>query len=188
MQKDFLQDNGLLKVWGGPAIIPNILQLIQGFRAAHFPVIFTRHTYEDPEKDGGATARWWHVDRNSMLLRERTWHSELHDVLIPRSNEEVIVKKRYSAFYNTDLESLLRTTDVRQILISGVCTNICCEATAHDAFFRDFDVLFLVDATGAIDETAHLATLRNIALAYGNLVITRQIIEALNQCRKEIPK
>src|SRR5437763_16493855 len=67
MQNDFLVEDGLLKVWGGPAIIPNITELINAFHAAKRPVFFSRHIYQDPEVDGGATARKWGVDRNSSL-------------------------------------------------------------------------------------------------------------------------
>lgn len=187
MQKDFLLPEGLLKVWGGPAVIPNISCLVDVFHSANCPVIFTRHIYEDPERDGGATARWWKVDRKSMLLREGTWHAELHELLKPGPNDKVIAKRRYSAFFGTDLELLLRTSGIKDVIISGVCTNICCEATAHDAFFRDFNVFFLIDGTGATDEAAHLATLRNFSLSYGKLVTVDQVVQALavgTACRK----
>lgn len=186
MQKDFLQNEGLLKVWGGPAIIPNLNKIITFFHDKDFPVIFTRHIYEDPEKDGGATARWWKADRNSMLLREHTWHSEIFDLLVPGPKDRVISKRRYSAFFGTDLEILLRTSHINDVVITGVCTNICCEATAHDAFFRDFNILFVIDGTGATDEEAHLATLKNISLSYGNLVTTSQILNSVDQLSSKI--
>jgi nicotinamidase-related amidase len=75
---------------------------------------------------------------------------------------------------------LLRTSGVQKIVIAGVCTNICCEATAHDAFFRDFNVYFLLDGTGATDEEAHISTLRNIALCYGHVITVDQAIRGLN--------
>lgn len=181
MQKDFLLKEGLLKVWGGPAIILNLQKLIKAFHENDLPVIFTRHIYEDPERDGGVTARWWKADRNSMLLREHTWHSEISESLVPGPKDRIISKRRYSAFFGTDLEILLRTAHITDVVITGVCTNICCEATAHDAFFRDFNILFVIDGTGATDEEAHLATLRNISIAYGNLVTTSQILNSVDK-------
>ena len=175
MQNDFLLPEGLLQVWGGPAVIPNVVQLVDTFHDANLPVFFTRHIYEDPERDGGLTARWWKVDRNSQRLREGTWHADLHVAFGPGPRDKVIAKRRYSAFFGTDLELLLRTSGVRDVVIAGVCTNICCEATAHDAFFRDFNVHFLLDGTGATDEAAHTATLRGIALSYGRLVTSAQV-------------
>jgi nicotinamidase-related amidase len=185
MQKDFLLPNGVLKVWGGPAVVENIRGLIDVFHAIKRPVIFSRHIYENPETDGGATARWWKLDQSSQLLREGTWHAELADAFTPAPQDKVIPKRRYSAFYGTDLELLLRTNGVTEVLISGVCTNICCEATAHDAFFRDFEVYFVLDGTGATDETEHLATLRNISLAYGKIITTQQAIYSLTEITYE---
>ena len=181
MQNDFLTADGLLPVWGGPAVLPRIARLVGAFRTAGRPVVFTRHIYENPEVDGGATARWWKVDSNSQLLREGTWHAALAPELNPEPGERVIAKRRYSAFFGTDLELLLRTAGVRSVVIAGVCTNICCEATAHDAFFRDFDVFVPVDANGATDEAAHLATLRNLALSYARPVTCQQVVRSLTR-------
>lgn len=186
MQKDFLLKEGLLKTWGGPAIIPNLQALIKAFHDNNLPVIFTRHIYEDPERDGGVTARWWRADRNSMLLREKTWHSEISDSLVRGPSDRVISKRRYSAFFGTDLDILLRTSNITDVVITGVCTNICCEATAHDAFFRDFNIFFAIDGTGATDEEAHISSLRNISIAYGKIVTTSQIINSLNQLSSKL--
>jgi len=175
MQKDFLLPDGLLRVWGGPAIVPQINRLIDLFRAAARPIVFTRHIYERPEVDGGATARFWGADANSQLLREGTWHSELHSDLHRQPGDRVLSKRRYSGFYGTDLELLLRTAGVSQVVVTGVCSNICCEATAHDAFFRDFEVFFPLDGTGGTSEEAHLGALRSIAFAYGKIVTVDDI-------------
>src|SRR5829696_2899587 len=56
-------------------------------------------------------------------------------------------KHRFSAFYGTDLEIILRGLGVTTVVITGVTTENCCHATARDAFFRDFQVVFLADAT-----------------------------------------
>lgn len=175
MQKDFLLSDGLLRVWGGPAVVPEINRLIDLFRGAARPIVFTRHIYERPEVDGGATARFWGADANSQLLREGTWHSELHPDLHRLPTDRVLPKRRYSGFYGTDLELLLRTEEVRQVVVTGVCSNICCEATAHDAFFRDFEVFFPLDGTGGTSEEAHLGALRSIAFAYGRVVTVNDI-------------
>lgn len=170
MQNDFLLPAGLLRTWGGPAVVPEINRLVDLFRDASRPIVFTRHIYERPEVDGGATARFWGAGANSQLLREGTWHSELHADLHRLPGDRVLAKRRYSGFYQTDLELLLRTDGVRQVVVTGVCSNICCEATAHDAFFRDFEVFFPLDATGGTSEEAHLGALRSIAFAYGEVV------------------
>ena len=179
MQKEFLSDEGLIPVWGGPAILPNVNRLTNAFRLKGHPVFFTRMIYNNPEKDGGATARFWGMDRHSMILREGTWHAELDERLSISPDDTIITKRRYSAFFGTELDTLLRSCGVREILIAGVSSHICCEATAHDALFREYDVHFLLDGTGGNDEAAHYAVLRNIGAVYGKIVMTDQAIRAV---------
>ena len=71
--------------------------------------------------------------------------------IAPRDDEIVITKHRFSAFYGTDLEIILRGLGVTTVVITGVTTENCCHATARDAFFRDFQVAFLSDATATVD-------------------------------------
>ena len=179
MQKEFLSPEGLIKVWGGPAIMPNLTRLVKEFHKSRMPVFYTRMIYDNPEIDGGATARFWKMDENSMILRNGTWHAELHDELKPDSQDIVIVKRRYSAFFGTDLDLHLRTLGIADVVIAGVSSHICCEATAHDALFRDYNVYFLIDGTGGNDEESHLAVLRNIGSVYGYTVTTDQVINAI---------
>jgi nicotinamidase-related amidase len=80
--------------------------------------------------------------------------------------EKVVFKHRYSAFYNTDLETVLRCMKVEDIVVSGIMTNMCCESTARDAYYRDYRVFFPADGTGSISEEMHLASLLNLAFGF----------------------
>ncbi len=179
MQKEFLSGEGLIPVWGGPAIIPNVNRLMAAFRKKNHPVFLTRMIYNNPELDGGATARFWGMDRNSMILRDGTWHAELDDRLNLSGDDIIITKRRYSAFFGTELETLLRSHGAHEVIIAGVSSHICCEATAHDALFREFDVYFLLDGTGGNDEAAHCAVLKNIGAVYGKIVTMDQVIRSV---------
>jgi nicotinamidase-related amidase len=108
---------------------------------------------------------WW----NDMII-EGSPESEIHRDLAPLPHEKVILKHRYSAFYHTDLETILRCLKVEDLVICGVMTNLCCESTARDAFYRDFRVFFPADGTASVSEEMHVATLMN--LAYGFAVIS----------------
>jgi len=179
MQNEFLLENGLLPTWGGPAILARVRRLIDVYRESVGPIIYTRHCYFNPEVDGGATAEWWHMHRDSPVLNATLPGSAIHPVIAPQPEDLVIIKHRYSAFHNTNLESVLRRFEVRDVIISGVASNCCCEATAHDAFFRDFHVFFLADGCGGSDEAAHIATLRDIACFYGTVLTCQLLIEQI---------
>jgi len=115
---------------------------------------------------------------------EGTWEAEIHPGLAPLSEEKVVYKHRYSAFYNTDLETALRCLEVTDLIITGVMTNLCCESTARDAFFRDYRVFFPLDATGAANEELHLATLKNLAYGFAFVTTTDEILGGLFRMKK----
>ena len=71
-----------------------------------------------------------------MVVGTRDW--EIADELKPTGDDIILDKQRYSAFYNTNLEVLLRGLGVTMVVVTGVTTNICVELTVRDAFFRDF--------------------------------------------------
>jgi ureidoacrylate peracid hydrolase len=179
MQNDFVSADGQLPVWGGPAAIPFIARLIDAFRRAHRPVFFTRHLCIEPYKHRKTLAVMSLIASPDTFLRDGHPGADIHEALQPSPDDIVVTKYRYSAFYDTPLGTLLTARNVSELVITGVATNICCDATAHDGFFRGFDVIFTVDGTGGIDEATHLATLRTIQLAYGRLTTVRQVLASL---------
>jgi nicotinamidase-related amidase len=174
MQKFFLDPASLTFTCGGLAVLPNVKRLIAAFRNAGRPVIFTRHVHHPDRLDAGIMGWWW----DGMCL-EGSPESEIHDDLAPLAREKVILKHRYSSFYNTDLETVLRCLKVEDIVISGIMTNMCCESTARDAYFRDYRVFFPADGTGSINEEMHLASLLNLAFGFSWVTSVDAILSQL---------
>jgi biuret amidohydrolase len=174
MQNFFLDPVSPTFTCGGLAILPALKELIQAFRAARRPVIYTCHVHHPDRIDAGIMEWWW-----EGMCTEGSPESKIHDEIAPLPNEKVIYKHRYSAFYNTDLETVLRCLKVEDLVISGVMTNLCCESTARDAHFRDFKVFFLADGTGSINEEMHLASLLNLAFGFAFVTTTEYIKKQL---------
>ncbi len=172
MQRFFLDPSAPAYISAGAAILPNVKRLVGAFRRAGRPVIFTRHVHHPDDLDIGIMRWWW--QENCI---EGSPESEIHPDLVPLPGEKVVLKHRYSAFYNTDLETVLRCLKIEDIVISGVMTNMCCESTARDAYYRDYRVFFLADATGSISEEMHLASLLNLGYGFA-YVTTSDVIEA----------
>jgi ureidoacrylate peracid hydrolase len=161
MQYFFLDPGSPSFTCGGLAILPNLQTMIRAFREVGPPVIYTRHVHHPDGSDAGLTGWWW-----EGMCKEGTPESEIHDEIAPRRNEKVVFKHRYSAFYNTDLETVLRGLKVEDLVIAGIMTNMCCESTARDAYFRDYRVFFLADGTGSITEEMHVSSLLNLAFGF----------------------
>lgn len=176
MQKFFLDEASPTFTCGGPAILPNVKKLIHAFREAGRPVIYTCHVHHPGHLDAGIMGWWW----KGMCL-EGSPESEVHDDIAPLHGEKIIYKHRYSAFYNTDLETILRCAKIEDLVICGIMTNLCCESTARDAYFRDYRVFFPADGTGSVTEEMHLASLLNLAYGFAYVNETGDIIRELSQ-------
>ena len=174
MQKFFLEPASPTFTCGGLAILPNVKRLLEVFRLRHCPVIFTRHVHHPDKLDAGIMGWWW----EGMCL-EGSSASEVHDDIAPLPREKQVLKHRYSAFYNTDLETILRCLRVEDLVISGIMTNLCCESTARDAYFRDYRVFFPADATGTVSEEMHLASLLNLSFGFAQVLRVEEVIQGL---------
>lgn len=155
-------------------IVENVQALLEAFRGASRPIVFTAHGHRDPQRDGGMLARWW-----GEVILEGTFDHRLMGELCPREGEKILPKRRYSAFFDTDLEPYLRGLGVNDVVICGVMTNLCCETTARDAFMRDFQVFFVYDATATSSKDLYIASLLNLGYGFAVLVSAEEVIRAL---------
>lgn len=176
MQKFFLSPGNTAYTPSGLEVLPNVKMLLEECRRAAIPVLYTRHEHFDIQIDTGAMGGWW--PEHCMQSAEE---ADVHEELKPLPSEKVITKRRYSGFFQTDLELSLRGLGCTDLIISGIMTNMCCESTARDAFFRDFNVYFVADGTGATDDDLHLSSLRNIAYGFGKVVTTSDMLSAISE-------
>lgn len=135
-----------------------------------------------------APSRWGQVDGGNPFMRwqngkpvpgadfvrqagkcvEGSVWAEFMPGVEPAHDEPLVLKKRYSAFYVTDLERILRNLGVETIFLAGVNTNNCVLATTFDAHARDFRVVLLEEATGSMNGDAyHKSALMQIEAALG---------------------
>jgi isochorismate hydrolase len=156
-------------------VLKNILKVIQTCRRKDIPVIFTQHGHTDPDSDGGVLGDWW-----GELIVDGTEDWKFLSEMTIESKEKIIAKKRYSAFFETDLDETLRSREIQDLIISGVMTNLCCETTARDAFMRDYRVFFLIDGTATGRSELHLATLKNLGFGFAYLLTCNELFRMLN--------
>jgi nicotinamidase-related amidase len=155
-------------------ILGNILRVVELCRQKNIPVIFTQHGHTEPESDGGILGQWW---GELIVVGSEDWKF-LPEIKL-ESKDTVLPKKRYSAFFETDLDKILRSRATRDLIISGVMTNLCCETTARDAFMRDYRVFFLIDGTATGRSDLHLATLKNLGFGFAYLITCDELVQTL---------
>ncbi len=81
------------------------------------------------------------------LLAKGGWDYQLVDELTPQEGDIVLPKPRYSGFFNTPLDSILRSRGIRHLVFTGIATNVCVESTLRDGFFLEYFGIVLEDAT-----------------------------------------
>ncbi len=114
---------------------------------------------------------WW---GSGISINSNDWN------IIPEVDLEgavIIDKTQYSAFFETNLECMLKDAGINDLIISGNMTNCCCETTARDAFMRGFNVFFVNDATATVNADLHTCTIKNLAFGFASIVNTSDIIE-----------
>jgi ureidoacrylate peracid hydrolase len=180
MQNDFCHPEGSnakagTDVSAAMAMAPTLQRLLDGARAVGTSVIFIQCIHTN-ETDSEA----WIGRGNGRSLntcREGTWGTEFYGVA-PLEGEPVVIKHRYSAFINTRLDSVLRTLKIKNIILTGVGTNVCVESTARDGFMLDYNVVFTSDGTAAGSMDMHESTLTNIRRHFGTVVSCDEILDA----------
>jgi ureidoacrylate peracid hydrolase len=76
-----------------------------------------------------------------------TWNTEIVNELTPQPSDIIIIKHRFSRFYGTDLDVILRGLEIKYLVFTGCTTSVCVESTLRDAMFRDYRCLLLADCT-----------------------------------------
>ncbi|KAK7308274.1 hypothetical protein VNO77_41876 [Canavalia gladiata] len=156
-------------------ILSNLNTTISLCRNASIPVIFTRHCHKSPS-DYGMLEEWWFGD----LIIDGTSEAELMEALDCKGVDMVVEKSTYSAFEKTGLKERLMEMGVKEVIVTGVMTNLCCETTSRDAFVKGFRVFFSTDATATSDVDLHEATLKNLAYGFAYLLDCQRLKHALS--------
>ena len=174
MQRYFLEESSHAFIPAARALIPGITRLIGACHRSGLPVIFTRHL--NSRDDAQMMSQWWRG-----LIEAGKPESEIIPEFDIDTSGSVIEKSQYDAFYRTPLEDMLREKEVRQVIICGVMTHLCCETTARSAFVRGFEVFFTIDGTATYSEDFHRATLLNLAHGFAVPVLIDEMLAALSK-------
>jgi len=179
---------------GAPAEVPlsrgligPINRLATGLRAAGGQVIWVNHA-----NVATATGSDWSgfFDRFVAAdVRRRTIESlapgregqQVSPGLDVRPEDLQIIKNRYSALIpgSSTLERVLRGLGLDTLLIAGTKTNVCCESTARDAMMLDFGVVMVSDATAALSDDEHRATLETMIQQFGDVLAVDEVLARL---------
>jgi ureidoacrylate peracid hydrolase len=185
MQNAYSTKGGYLDLAGfdvsstGP-VIEKILQALTAARAAGIQVVFLQNGWDAQYVEaGGPGSPNWHKSNALKTMRKRPelagtllakggWDYQLVDALTPQPGDIVVPKPRYSGFFNSHLDSTLRARGIRNLVFTGIATNVCVESTLRDGFHLEYFGVVLADATHQAGPAfAQQAALYNIETFFG---------------------
>jgi nicotinamidase-related amidase len=164
MQKDFCYKNGALYIQGAEEIFESMEKVVRIARGK-IPVIFTQDWHREDDEEFRIWPRHCIAD---------TEGAEIIEELEPTRRDYFVRKRRYSAFFGTDLDLLLRELKVLEVFVCGVATNICVLHTAGDAAIRGYRVSVLRDCTKALTDYDYEYALRHMKNVFNANIISSE--------------
>lgn len=159
---DLQNEEGTSDIVGMDTILQRTKALIHTCRTLDIPIIYTRHINRG---DGIALANKEPVDENGSPIY---YHSDSGSIAIPEmikpEEQDIIIDKyRYSGFFESNLDMMLKGLGVKHLILGGVLTDVCVMATAMDAYYRDYQVNLVEDICGTTTAGAHMASVLMLA-------------------------
>ena len=165
MQNDFGSKGGMfdragIDIRGIQAVVPAVQTALASARSAGLPIVYLKMAFLPDLSDAGpptAPNLVKHAPLNvgaevsapdgtsSRILVRDTWNTEIVPELTPEPGDLVLFKTRFSGFYNTALDDLLKQRGIDTLIVTGCTTSVCVESTVRDAAFRDYRCVLLED-------------------------------------------
>ncbi|MFO7294708.1 MAG: isochorismatase family cysteine hydrolase [Clostridia bacterium] len=159
MLNDFVKPDGALYIGeAAQRVAKEVEAIIDKARQEGMPVIYIcdNHRADDAE---------FNMFKSHCV--KGTKGAEIVEELAPQPGDYIIPKRRYSAFFGTDLDATLREMGVSELVLVGVCTNICVLYTAADARMLNYDVTVVRNAVASFSEEAHEFALKEMESTLG---------------------
>jgi ureidoacrylate peracid hydrolase len=204
MQNDFASEGGAfaragLDIVPVQKIIAPTARVLAAARDTGMKVIYLKMAFRPDLSDVGAPdSKNWSLHtflrmgepvtgpngQPSRLFIKDTWNTEIVSELTPQPSDIVVTKHRFSGFYGTDLDVILRGLGIKYLVFTGCTTSVCVESTLRDAMFRDYCCLLLADCTAEpigqeLARSNHEASLLVAELMFGWVSESAALIEAL---------
>src|SRR5919106_1749684 len=206
MQNDFGAEEGMFARAGIPiadigAVVEPIAQVLDAARRTGMTVVYLTMQFEPDLSNAGAPDAPNFLKhkplgigqvvaapdgRESRTLVSGTWGTEILPELAPREGDLVVAKHRYSGFFETELDAILRGRGIESLVFTGCTTSVCVDSTLRDAFYRDYRCLLLRDCTGEpirsdLARSNHEASLLVIETLFGWVADSRSLLRALRR-------
>lgn len=184
VQNDFCSPEGALARSGSNIsmirkMLPRLVDFINHARLVRTPTIYVQHINSDETTSPSLLEKRTELGRDRIPVCQRgAWGAELSKELPVADLDVVVQKHRYSAFMNTNLDLILRSREIKTLIITGLSTNVCVESTARDGFMHDYFIVLLEDCLATTIPTLHEPSLETLKRYFATVTSSRTIVEA----------
>ena len=175
MLNDFFKEGGAMVLEGGEILYEPIERLTRTARQLGMPVFWLNQT----------------LSPDDTLFKKRvvhclkgTWGADVVEDLTVAGDDIIVPKRRYSGFFQTDLDLHLRERNIQQVVVTGVVTNICVRSTVNDAFFLGYDVFVPEDCVAATSDQLQESHLYDIDTHYGTVLALDDLLKMMMEARQ----
>ena len=180
MEYGFLDSKSPLFVNLGFEIVANIKKILNIYREKKLPIIFVKREHRKSGIDIDKT-RVEFFKKSKGLILENDKSSEIIDDLKPLKDEIIVIKRRWSSFFGTELDILLRRLNINNLIVTGIQTPNCIRATVYDALSLDYNVIVISDATASKSEEIQKNNLFDIENLGVDVLTTNELIHILER-------
>ena len=174
-----------MKISNYQQIIPKLKELISICRTYDVPIFYTQAVRESSGIDLLTKthrilpkSREERIKKRPICVRG-TWDAKIVDEVKPTNKDHVVIKRRDSAFQDTETEVWLNSLKVNTLIFCGIDTSICVETSLRDGFNKGYDVILIADATASANIRHYKTTIEHVKEYYGLVMKVKEIKEVL---------
>lgn len=162
------------------AVLPQLQSFIDGARSAGALIVRVQAVIPD-ETYSEVWRRQFPSWGSTSPLGPEEEGTRFHPGFDPQPGDLVVTKHRYSAFFGTTLDSILRQRGIHAVVVTGPTTGVCVGTTARDAFQHEYNVVTLADCTSELGQERHEGELQNLAATFGTVCFSDDVLQLWNR-------
>lgn len=179
-QPECASGDGAWPIHNGPEVLRNAAVVLAAARRAGLPIIYTKHALDpagidsfryEPRAQGGRPLHSVKGDPKGEICAE----------VAPAADDIIVEKQRWTGFYGTKMDLVLRRLDIAHLIMMGIWTESCFETTVWDALWRDYRITVVKDACSSATELMHMTAILDMAnwLYGGTIVMAAEAVKAI---------
>ena len=182
MQNDFCAENGYIHTTqgadmsGNRSLAERIGRLVRAGRTAGCEIVWVKAIYDHDLLPAPMLSKMLERGNGAVCCASGSWGADFYEIS-PENGEQVVEKRCYSAFHNTQMDDILRRRGIKSLIITGVATNVCVDSTLREAFFHGYYIVMPPDCVGSANMPLHEATIKSVEFIFGDVPESRKVIQ-----------